>query len=63
MKILNPNLERTIEEGKISLSKILWTIISLPVGSLWLIIFTPFVKGKVWVYRRFKNLGNVWEDW
>jgi len=59
-KILNPILERTIETGKIDLFKINMLIFLAPIGTFWTCIFLPFTKGKKIIYRKYKNLGNVW---
>ena len=59
--ILNPNLQRVETERSISLTKVLLGIIALPLCTLWMIIFLPFTKGKKWVYKKSRTLGNAWE--
>ena len=62
MRILNPKLTRTQTEGSISITKILLAIIAAPLGTFWMIILLPFVKGKKIKYRQYKELGDAWEQ-
>ena len=62
MRILNPELIQTQSEGSVSILKILLTVIAAPIGTLWMVIFIPFAKGKKAIYRQYKELGDAWSQ-
>lgn len=39
---------RRIRKGSCSVRNALLGIIALPIGTLWMVVFIPFAKGKIW---------------
>jgi len=62
MRILNPRLMQVETEKAISYTKVLLLVIAIPACTAWMVIFLPFAKGKKYVYKQARELGNAWSQ-